>query len=90
VLALLYCDQQGHKHHQVGIVVGGGNIFRGAALAQAGMNRVTGDHMGMLATVINALAIGDACKRANIDALVMYGTQYCACVSGKAWRACTC
>ncbi|CAC9550798.1 Uridylate kinase (EC 2.7.4.22) [uncultured Gammaproteobacteria bacterium] len=58
---------------EVGIVVGGGNIFRGAALAQVGMNRVTGDHMGMLATVINALAIGDACRRANIEALVMSG-----------------
>lgn len=61
------------KKVEVGIVVGGGNIFRGAALAQVGMNRVTGDHMGMLATVINALAIGDACKRANIEALVMSG-----------------
>lgn len=58
---------------EVGIVVGGGNIFRGAALAQDGMNRVTGDHMGMLATVINALAIADACKRSDIDALVMSG-----------------
>ncbi|SMN12636.1 Uridine monophosphate kinase [Bathymodiolus heckerae thiotrophic gill symbiont] len=58
---------------EVGIVVGGGNIFRGAALAKVGMNRVTGDHMGMLATVINALAIGDACRRANIDVLVMSG-----------------
>ena len=58
---------------EVGIVVGGGNIFRGAALAEAGMNRVTGDHMGMLATVINALAIADACKRNNVDALVMSG-----------------
>ncbi len=58
---------------EVGIVVGGGNIFRGAALAQAGMNRITGDHMGMLATVINALAIADACKRNNVDALVMSG-----------------
>ncbi len=58
---------------EVGIVVGGGNIFRGAALAEAGMNRVTGDHMGMLATVINALAIGDACRRAGIDAQVMSG-----------------
>lgn len=58
---------------EVGIVVGGGNIFRGAALAQDGMNRVTGDHMGMLATVINALAIADACKRCDIDALVMSG-----------------
>ena len=58
---------------EVGIVVGGGNIFRGATLAQAGMNRITGDHMGMLATVINALAIADACKRNNVDALVMSG-----------------
>lgn len=58
---------------QVGIVVGGGNIFRGVALAQSGMNRVTGDHMGMLATVINALAIGDACKLAGIEAVVMSG-----------------
>jgi uridylate kinase len=58
---------------EVGIVVGGGNIFRGAALAQVGMNRITGDHMGMLATVINALAIGDACRRVNIDAQVMSG-----------------
>lgn len=58
---------------EVGIVVGGGNIFRGAALAEAGMNRVTGDHMGMLATVINALAIGDACRRAGIGAQVMSG-----------------
>ncbi|SMN10802.1 Uridine monophosphate kinase [uncultured Candidatus Thioglobus sp.] len=61
------------KKVEVGIVVGGGNIFRGAALAKARMNRVTGDHMGMLATVINALAIADACKRENINALVMSG-----------------
>lgn len=58
---------------EVGIVVGGGNIFRGAALAKSGMNRVTGDHMGMLATVINALAISDACKREGVEALVMSG-----------------
>jgi len=45
---------------QVGVVVGGGNIFRGAGLAAAGMDRVTGDHMGMLATVINSLAMQDA------------------------------
>ncbi|SMM99907.1 Uridine monophosphate kinase [uncultured Candidatus Thioglobus sp.] len=61
------------KKVEIGIVVGGGNIFRGAALAKVGMNRVTGDHMGMLATVINALAIADACKRENISALVMSG-----------------
>lgn len=58
---------------EVGIVVGGGNIFRGVALEQVGVNRVTGDHMGMLATVINALAIADACKRVDIKAVVMSG-----------------
>ena len=58
---------------EIGIVVGGGNIFRGAALAQAGMNRVTGDHMGMLATVINALAISDSCRKNDVDVLVMSG-----------------
>ena len=45
---------------EVAIVVGGGNIFRGEGLAGGGMDRVTGDHMGMLATVINALAFQDA------------------------------
>jgi len=58
---------------EVAVVVGGGNIFRGAALAENGMNRVTGDHMGMLATVINALAISDSCRRNNIDSVVMSG-----------------
>ena len=58
---------------EIGIVVGGGNIFRGAALAQAGMNRVTGDHMGMLATVINALAISDSCCKNDVDVIVMSG-----------------
>src|SRR5579875_3284212 len=48
---------------QVGVVIGGGNIFRGAGLAEAGMDRVTGDHMGMLATVMNALAMQDALGR---------------------------
>ena len=48
---------------QVGVVVGGGNIFRGEGLARAGMDRVTGDQMGMLATVINALAIQDSLER---------------------------
>ena len=45
---------------QVGLVIGGGNLFRGAALHQAGLDRVTGDHMGMLATVMNGLAMRDA------------------------------
>jgi len=48
---------------QVGVVIGGGNIFRGAGLAAAGMDRVTGDHMGMLATVMNALALQDAIEQ---------------------------
>ncbi len=48
---------------QVGVVIGGGNIFRGAGLAEGGMDRVTGDHMGMLATVINALAMQDAIEK---------------------------
>ncbi len=56
---------------QVAIVVGGGNIFRGAGLAGAGMDRVTGDHMGMLATVINALAMQDALERHGQKCRVM-------------------
>lgn len=56
---------------QVGLVIGGGNLFRGAALQQAGMDRVTGDHMGMLATVMNALAMRDALERSNISTRVM-------------------
>ena len=56
---------------QVGLVIGGGNLFRGAALNAAGMDRVTGDHMGMLATVMNALAMRDALERTNISANVM-------------------
>ena len=56
---------------QIGIVIGGGNLFRGAALHSAGMERVTGDHMGMLATVMNALAMRDALERASIPTRVM-------------------
>jgi uridylate kinase len=55
---------------QVAVVVGGGNIFRGEGLARAGMDRVTGDQMGMLATVINALAIQDAVERIGLSARV--------------------
>jgi uridylate kinase len=55
---------------QVALVVGGGNIFRGEGLARSGMDRVTGDQMGMLATVINALAIQDAIERAGMEARV--------------------
>jgi len=56
---------------QVGVVIGGGNIFRGEGLAKAGIDRVTGDHMGMLATVINALALQDALERQGVFARVM-------------------
>ena len=56
---------------EVAIVVGGGNIFRGEGLAGGGMDRVTGDHMGMLATVINALALQDAIERAGRKVRVM-------------------
>ena len=60
---------------QVGVVIGGGNIFRGAGLAEAGMDRVTGDHMGMLATVMNALAMQDALERHRVYARVMSALQ---------------
>jgi len=56
---------------QVGMVVGGGNIFRGAGLAEGGINRVTGDHMGMLATVLNALAMQDALEKLGVSTRVM-------------------
>jgi uridylate kinase len=56
---------------QIGMVIGGGNIFRGEGLAAAGMDRVTGDHMGMLATVINALAMQDALEKVGAEVRVM-------------------
>ena len=56
---------------QIGVVIGGGNIFRGAGLAAAGMDRVTGDHMGMLATVMNALALADTMRQEGMVARVM-------------------
>jgi uridylate kinase len=55
----------------VALVIGGGNIFRGAGLAAAGMDRVTADHMGMLATVMNALALQDALEHAGVFTRVM-------------------
>ncbi len=55
---------------EIGLVIGGGNIFRGQALAERGMGRVTGDHMGMLATVINALAMQDALERNGVQTRV--------------------
>ena len=56
---------------QLAVVIGGGNIFRGAGLARAGMDRVTADHMGMLATVMNALAMQDALESVGLYARVM-------------------
>jgi uridylate kinase len=58
---------------ELGVVVGGGNLFRGAQLAKAGVDRVTGDHMGMLATVMNALALRDSLQRRGVQATVMSG-----------------
>lgn len=60
---------------EIAIVIGGGNIFRGAGLARAGMDRVTGDYMGMLATVMNALAIQDALENLDVFARVMSALQ---------------
>ncbi len=56
---------------QIAVVIGGGNIFRGAGLAESGIDRVTGDHMGMLATVMNSLALQDALLGIDVDARVM-------------------
>lgn len=63
--------QLAQKGVEIGLVIGGGNIFRGAGLAQGGMDRVTGDHMGMLATVINALAMQDAVEKQGTQCRVM-------------------
>ena len=60
---------------EIAIVIGGGNIFRGAGLARSGMDRVTGDYMGMLATVMNALAIQDALESKDVYARVMSALQ---------------
>ena len=58
---------------EIAIVIGGGNIYRGAALTADGVNKITGDHIGMLATVMNALAISDTFERNNIPSIVMSG-----------------
>jgi uridylate kinase len=56
---------------ELAVVIGGGNIFRGAGLSRAGMDRVTGDHMGMLATVLNSLAMQDALEALGVEVRVM-------------------
>ena len=63
--------RQIEKGIQVAIVIGGGNIFRGVGLASSGMDRVAGDHMGMLATVINSLALQDSLEKNGVPARVM-------------------
>ncbi len=60
-----------NKGVEVGVVIGGGNLFRGKTLSEAGLGRVTGDHMGMLATVMNALALRDALERIDLPARIM-------------------
>jgi uridylate kinase len=64
-----------HQVHQLGvqiaIVIGGGNFFRGAALSELGINRITGDHMGMLATLMNALALRDAFEQLSLPVRVL-------------------
>jgi len=60
-----------HMGVQVAVVIGGGNIFRGVAGGSAGMDRATADYMGMLATVMNALALADAMNKAGLTARVM-------------------
>jgi uridylate kinase len=58
---------------EIAIVIGGGNIYRGSTLSEEGMNKITGDHIGMLATVMNALALSDAFERNKIPSIVMSG-----------------
>src|SRR3954447_16091344 len=60
---------------QLGLVVGGGNFFRGVAAAARNLDRVAADHMGMLATVINALALQDALEKQGIPTRVMTAIQ---------------
>jgi uridylate kinase len=67
---------------EFGVVLGGGNLFRGAALARAGLNRVTGDHMGMLATVMNALAFRDVIQSLGARATVLSAIPMAGMVEG--------
>ena len=58
---------------EIAIVIGGGNIYRGSTLSEEGMNKITGDHIGMLATVMNALALSDAFEKNKIPSTIMSG-----------------
>jgi uridylate kinase len=72
VVALTYADRDGGRGNvQVAVVIGGGNIFRGVSASASGMDRATGDYMGMLATVMNALALQDALEREGVDTRVL-------------------
>ena len=67
-------NEVAHVHQlgvQVGIVIGGGNFFRGAQLSEIGINRITGDHMGMLATLMNSLAIRDAFEQLDLPVRIL-------------------
>ncbi len=75
---------------EVGIVVGGGNIFRGVAVASKGGERVTGDHMGMLGTVINALALATSLRKMDVDTVVLSAIampEICQSFSQRATRS---
>ncbi len=75
---------------EIGVVIGGGNIFRGAGLAEAGLDRVAGDHMGMLATVMNALAMKDGLEKQGLQTSVMSGLimhQVCEAYTQREARA---
>ncbi|MBV1906081.1 MAG: UMP kinase [Pseudomonadales bacterium] len=67
---------------EVGVVLGGGNLFRGATLQAAGMDRVTGDHMGMLATIMNALALRDVLLSINVPSRVLSAVDIHSIVDG--------
>ncbi len=71
---------------EVGLVIGGGNLFRGKALSEAGLGRVTGDHMGMLATVMNALALRDALERSHLPTRIMSAIQMTGMVDSYNYR----
>ena len=61
---------------EIAIVIGGGNLYRGASLSKEGMNKITGDHIGMLATVMNALALSDALERNKIPSKLITANHF--------------
>ena len=74
----IFCDELAEAHAlgvEIGLVVGGGNIFRGASGVETGLDRSTGDYMGMLATVINALAVSASLEKRGVPTRVMTAIQ---------------